>query len=221
MVALLRLPNYLSSRKMQGEQTTLDEYVNDVRYLTYGHLQKSERPIILPVCTLTRPLNDTEYYKYWTGYQLLDIDFKNANAAKYAKQKLQLMLTHYPWVHSIALSSSGRGLHIYTASSTLHLAHTDASVWRTEFAKCFELKAVTVWKALCIIHKYCDSLAEEDRVQLHPVENTASRHDKNPDKANVIDTSMGKISQPTLYTADASIWRNQAFAMSKIDNTIS
>ena len=53
-------------------------------------------------------------FDIWNGFQVIDMDIKDETIAKKLKVVLFERLKKYNWFVGIALSSSGKGLHVYT-----------------------------------------------------------------------------------------------------------
>lgn len=90
-------------------------------------LSKSERKQIYMTYDGTRP-SSNEYHK-WNGLQVFDIDLKewdqvNTHINKF-KQLLFDTLSQYHWFLCIAISASGKGIHIYTKVSPAHHVYTE------------------------------------------------------------------------------------------------
>ena len=94
-------------------------------------LSKDERPQLYYSTRGTRPTAE-EYYA-WNGVQVFDIDLKNSatpNAPENAaliKQQLFDTLKHYKWLVAVCLSTSGRGIHVYTKVARPHAMYVNPS----------------------------------------------------------------------------------------------
>lgn len=106
---------------------TLGELILTITDPKYSELSKAERKQIYMTYDGSRPSSD-EYYK-WNGLQVFDIDLKEwAQVNTHIKQFKKLLfdeLSKYHWFLCIAISASGKGLHIYTKVSPAHHVYTE------------------------------------------------------------------------------------------------
>ena len=96
------------------KQLTLLELSNLVKDSPYKDLPKTDRKPLFSTLDNSRPIGD-EAYKTWSGFQVYDVDIKDTEVAKQAKERIIHEFCVYPWFVGVALSTSGSGLHIYTA----------------------------------------------------------------------------------------------------------
>lgn len=170
-----------------------------------------------------RPLkNNISEYRYWSGFQVLDIDFKDADAAYYCKEVFRKIIHKFHWIHSISLSTSGNGLHIYTYTKPLGAdisKFSDRAVVDYYF-NAYEFKMISVWAILCKISERAENdrvITDEDmRVKLvreiHPYYNQSSRG-KNDKFSKVCDMHSANITQCLYITGDADIIVNYDFEL--------
>lgn len=101
---------------------TIGELLFEITNEDLSSIDKTQRQQIYMTYDGTRPKSD-EYYK-WNGLQVFDIDLKEwvarGNNIKKLKNKLYEILTDFRWFLWICLSSSGRGIHIYTKVAPPH-----------------------------------------------------------------------------------------------------
>ena len=106
---------------------TLGELILTITDPKYSELSKAERKQIYMTYDGSRPSSD-EYYK-WNGLQVFDIDLKEWQQVNtHIKQFKKLLfdeLSKYHWFLCIAISASGKGLHIYTKVSPAHHVYTE------------------------------------------------------------------------------------------------
>ena len=76
-------------------------------------IKKIDRKVIYTSDNGERPIGK-KAFDMWGGFQVIDMDIKDENYAKMFKRKIFERLKRYNWFFGIALSSSGKGLHIYT-----------------------------------------------------------------------------------------------------------
>lgn len=96
-----------------GHICTLYDLLNILTDEKYKSITKINRKVIYSTANGERPIGKTAY-DLWNGFQVIDMDIKDEQMAKKLKQILFDHLKKYNWFVGIALSSSGKGLHIYT-----------------------------------------------------------------------------------------------------------
>lgn len=74
---------------------------------------KINRKVIYPTSNGERPIGKTAF-DLWNGFQVIDMDIKDGEIARKLKVVLFEHLKKYNWFVGVALSSSGKGLHVYT-----------------------------------------------------------------------------------------------------------
>jgi hypothetical protein len=77
------------------------------------NVTKINRKVIYSTSNGERPIGKTAF-DLWNGFQVIDMDIKDETIAKKLKVVLFERLKKYNWFVGIALSSSGKGLHVYT-----------------------------------------------------------------------------------------------------------
>lgn len=174
-------------------------------------IAKEDRWFVSQSISQVRPTLQSSYAD-WSGVLVVDLDIKNAKAAEYAKHELFRILAKQPWLFGIALSTSGKGLHLYTAcqpdrltvTKDMYLAHAEAV-------------SVHVYKALLLTYKLAsDRLDKADLIDLHPELNISSRRELangNLSESRLFDLSTFKLTQPALIGSDAEALRNPSFAL--------
>lgn len=181
---------------------------------------KRYRPIISQSTLHVRPKQLLEEYLSWSGWQPIDVDFHCAELVQVIKSILKPMLERYPWFVSIASSTSGNGLHIYTVNkpfefdrSQLYVQKEVMQQAKDYYLDCYEAKSLVVWKALVMCSEQLEAMGMHDlATQAHPIANTASRRqnkDGSWSEANVLDSSVCKISQTLFITYDPAITINK------------
>lgn len=96
------------------KQLTLLELSKLVKDSPYKDLPKTDRKPLFSTLDNSRPIGE-EAYKTWSGFQVYDVDIKDTEVATRAKECIIQEFCEYPWFIGVALSTSGSGLHIYTA----------------------------------------------------------------------------------------------------------
>lgn len=96
-----------------GHQGHLLDLINIVQNPIYKNVNKINRKVIYTSSTGERPVAKSAF-NIWSGFQVIDMDIKDAEVARFFKNEIFHRLKKYNWFLGIALSSSGKGLHIWT-----------------------------------------------------------------------------------------------------------
>lgn len=96
-----------------GHACTLLDLYNIIMDEHNKNVNKQFRRVVYSTANGERPVGKNAF-DLWNGFQVIDMDIKNAELAKKLKKALFEHLKKYNWFFGIALSSSGKGLHIYT-----------------------------------------------------------------------------------------------------------
>ena len=100
-------------KALSGESVTLDVVVSTITNATNKNIPKTQRKAIFSTSNGVRPTGDAAY-DIWNGFQVIDMDIKDAAMAKKLKTRLFKALHKCNWFLGITYSASGMGLHIYT-----------------------------------------------------------------------------------------------------------
>ena len=100
-------------KALQGVPVTLDVVVNTITDIANKSVPKTNRKAIFSTSNGVRPTGDSAY-DIWNGFQVIDMDIKDAAMAKKLKLRLFKSLHKCNWFMGITYSASGMGLHIYT-----------------------------------------------------------------------------------------------------------
>lgn len=103
-------------KSMAGEVKQLKDLVNEIVNKKNKDIPKTSRKMVFSSDNGKRPVGD-EGYMHWDGFQLIDMDIKDAEVTKKLKPLLFERLKKYNWFLGVVTSSSGKGLHIYTKIS--------------------------------------------------------------------------------------------------------
>lgn len=161
-------------------------------------LSKNDRPQLYNVPTGSRP--DNQQYSVWNGLQVFDLDLKNSpdfnsiTDFEELKTKMFTALKHYKWLVCIGLSSSGKGMHIYTKVSKPHLMTLDNKT--NERMSCFYYRMSYLQKYAAIryvLTQVC-GIRESDIVN-----------------KKVIDFSLAKLSHGIKVSYDPNLLINTKF----------
>lgn len=102
-----------SIKAKTGRPGTLNDLLYILTNPQYKNILKSNRKVMYSTTDGIRPIGN-KAFDQWSGFQVIDMDIKNEEFALYLKKELFKRLKKYNWFFGIALSSSGKGLHIYT-----------------------------------------------------------------------------------------------------------
>lgn len=102
-----------SIKLREGNALTLNDLVNIVVDSKYKNVPKINRKVVYSSSTGERPIGKTAF-DLWNGFQVIDMDIKDAEIANKLKYALFERLQKFNWFLGITLSSSGKGLHVYT-----------------------------------------------------------------------------------------------------------
>ena len=195
-------------------------------------IDKAHRPVLSQSSMYGRPKQLLSHYMTWSGFQPIDLDFKCADMMPALKMRLHQKLTKFPWYVATAISTSGSGLHIYTASKVDKPVIDSFAMPSQEvmqkvkdaYLQLFEQKIVVIWKCLMMCSAEFETLYNETNdvkysayaIQANPITNTLSRRQLKQgeeSESNVIDASTGKISQLLYMTYDPEICVNENFTL--------
>ena len=109
-------------RATSGTSSSLHDLINIISNPQYKDTKKIDRKVVYSSSNGQRPIGQTAY-DIWDGFQVIDMDIKDATMASNIKDKLFPRLIKYNWFLGIAISSSGKGLHIYTK---IQIAQSDS-----------------------------------------------------------------------------------------------
>lgn len=96
-----------------GCSKTLEDLIYTLISPTNKDIPKTERKIVWSADSGERPVGN-KAFSLWNGFQVIDMDIKNADLARSLKGVIFEALHKCNWFLGVALSSSGKGLHVYT-----------------------------------------------------------------------------------------------------------
>lgn len=96
-----------------GTICTLDILINTIISKENKKINKSDRKVVYSTSTGERPIGKRAF-ELWNGFQVIDMDIKDENLANKLKYHIFEKLYKCNWFLGVVLSSSGKGLHIYT-----------------------------------------------------------------------------------------------------------
>jgi hypothetical protein len=103
-------------KSMKGDVKQLKDLVNEIVDRRNRNTLKTARKMVFSSDNGERPVGDSGYL-HWNGFQLIDMDIKDAEMANRLKPLLFDRLKKYNWFLGVVTSSSGKGLHVYTKIS--------------------------------------------------------------------------------------------------------
>ena len=100
-------------KSTNGQMVTLDSVLDILTNPKNKKIQKINRNVVFGTSNGVRPVGDNAY-ELWNGWQVIDLDIKNADIAKKLKAKIFKALHKCNWFLGVTYSASGMGLHVYT-----------------------------------------------------------------------------------------------------------
>lgn len=100
-------------KALSGDAVTLEDVVATITNPSNKNIPKTQRKAIFSTSNGVRPTGDAAY-DIWNGFQVIDMDIKDAAMAKKLKHRLFKSLYKCNWFMGVTYSASGMGLHIYT-----------------------------------------------------------------------------------------------------------
>lgn len=98
---------------VKNRMYTIEELVGIITNPANAGIDKLKRKVLYSTNDGTRAAGNDAFTK-WNGFQVIDMDIKNAEIAKKLKVHLFNKLCKCNWFLGVTLSASGKGLHIYT-----------------------------------------------------------------------------------------------------------
>lgn len=100
-------------KQTKGESKTLKHLLYTILDKSNQNISKINRKVIYSTSNGDRPIGK-KAFELWNGLQVIDMDIKDAKLASQLKQWIFDHLKKCNWFLGVVLSSSGKGLHIYT-----------------------------------------------------------------------------------------------------------
>lgn len=97
----------------QGAVCTLEDLVGTIISPLNKNRAKLDRRVVYSTSNGERPIGK-KAFELWNGFQVIDMDIKDANIAQNLKPHIFKCLNKCNWFLGVSLSSSGKGLHVYT-----------------------------------------------------------------------------------------------------------
>jgi hypothetical protein len=100
-------------KQTKGNSKTLKSLLFTLLDKNNENVSKISRKVIYSTSNGERPIGK-KAFELWNGFQVIDMDIKDAKLASQLKLWIFDHLKKCNWFLGVALSSSGKGLHIYT-----------------------------------------------------------------------------------------------------------
>ena len=137
-------PNLFTSTGTVG---TLKDLVNTAVNPVFKDTKKTDRHVIYSTSTEERPVGETAF-QLWNGFQVIDLDIKNASLAKSLKKIIFDKLKNCNWFLGVCLSSSKMGLHVWTKIAVPEKDNEDVKKKRLLFLTNFRHKYSFVYLSI-------------------------------------------------------------------------
>lgn len=136
-----------------GAKCTLYDLISTVTDVSNKDTAKSKRKVVYSTSNGERPVGN-KAFELWNGFQVIDMDIKNAEIANKLKQHIFDKLYKCNWFLGVTKSASGMGLHVYTKISIPESDQSDNKKKKLLYLTNFRHKYSFVYLA-------CLSAAEE------------------------------------------------------------
>ena len=156
---LTLMPNIKSTSG--GRIITLKDLIDIITDPNNKNIKKTDRKVVYTSDNGERPIG-AQAFDMWGGFQVIDMDIKDEQYAKYFKRQIFERLKKYNWFLGIALSSSGKGLHIYTKIQIPESNKSDRQKNKILYLTNFRHKYSFVYLACLKIIEKNDKLSKED-----------------------------------------------------------
>ena len=97
----------------EGTACTLVDLVDLLNSPANKGITKAKRKVLYSTSDGTRPIGK-HAFELWNGFQVIDMDIKDAEMAQKLKSHIFNSLYKCNWFLGVTLSASGQGLHVYT-----------------------------------------------------------------------------------------------------------
>lgn len=186
----------------------LFEIINDDN----KYIDKTERKQIYMTYDGTRPFAN-EYYK-WNGLQVFDIDLKEwiarGNNINKLRNKLYESLQDFHWFLWICLSSSGKGIHIYTKVAPPHHIYLKDQDENNEISTFYYV--VNYHSKSSVIYDIIYDIRKEfGFIDSDFIESTEQSKYETGFELKYLDNSVGRITSGIRLTYDPNVMVNPNF----------
>lgn len=144
-----------------GKIISLKELIDILTDPKRKDIKKIDRNVVYTSNNGERPIGQ-KAYDLWSGFQVIDMDIKSEQWAKYFKSQIFERLKKYNWFLGVALSSSGKGLHIYTKIQVPESVQEDHLKSKILYLTNFRHKYSFVYLACLKIIENLEELSKDD-----------------------------------------------------------
>lgn len=193
--------SYTSNRNLKFINRTrrIGEIIDLILSPKLKNIPKAERPQLYNVSSGIRP--DNSMYRFWNGMQIFDLDLKNSpdfdklGTEDFARISEQIFnsLKHYHWLVGVGLSSSGRGVHIYTKVQKPHCLYLDDQSNEQVSKFWFQMSYIQKYAAIRYVLTHICNIRESST------------------RSKVIDWSLAKLSHGIKVSYDSHFHLNPNF----------
>lgn len=169
----------------QGTVCTLEDLVKILVSIQNKNCNKLDRKVVYSTSNGERPIGKKSF-ELWNGFQVIDLDIKNAELANTIKEFLFNKLYKCNWFMGVALSSSGQGLHVYTKISIPQKEEGDGNnrkklLYLTNFRHKYSFVYLALVSGM-EVYNYCkdDILAWMDLSMFRPQQGAFIGYDPHP-----------------------------------------
>ena len=134
-------------QSLQGCACTMNELLELIINPNNEFCNKTNRKVVYGSANGDRPTGKNAFL-IWNGFQVIDLDIKDEDLAKKLKYHLFKKLHKCNWFMGVVLSSSGKGLHIYTKISVPQTEEEDFNKKKLLFYANFRHKYSFVYLSL-------------------------------------------------------------------------
>lgn len=144
-----------------GQLITLADLADIITDPRNKNIRKQDRRVVYTSATGERPIGK-QAFDMWGGFQVIDMDIKDEQLARMFKRQIFERLKKYNWFMGVALSSSGKGLHIYTKIQVPQSTDGDHKKSKILYMTNFRHKYSFVYLACLKIVEKNQSLSKDD-----------------------------------------------------------
>lgn len=191
---------------------TIGELLFEIINEDNKYIDKTERKQIYMTYDGTRPFAN-EYYK-WNGLQVFDIDLKEwiarGNNINKLRNKLYESLQDFHWFLWICLSSSGKGIHIYTKVAPPHHIYLKDQDENNEISTFYYV--VNYHSKSSVIYDIIYDIRKEfGFIDSDFIESTEQSKYETGFELKYLDNSVGRITSGIRLTYDPNVMVNPNF----------
>lgn len=162
---------------------------------TFDGIDKINRPLIYASYSAQRPTKDS--FDDWSGLQIFDLDIHDSGISKVIITSLHDFLKRFKWYALCSLSTSLKGIHIYTGIDVSNIESTEER--KKIYYNSYYNKVVIIYNILTkLFEKYLLNIKPED----------------------VIDNHMMSVSQGVFLSATEHAFYNDKFQLESFNEKV-